>query len=86
MVIRDMEKNDAGKGVGILGERVSVAGPFIICLLMCILKNRHQASLGVLDSSPFILPGLVRLKKCLLNEHRRPVSWNSTYMKIVCLS
>lgn len=44
VVISDMDKNDAGKGAGIVGERESVMGLFIICLLMCLLKNRHQAS------------------------------------------
>lgn len=44
MVISDMGTNDAGKRVGRVGERESVMGLFIICLLMCLLKNRHQAS------------------------------------------
>lgn len=41
MVIRDTEKNNAGKGAGIMEERTSMMGPFTVCLLIHLLKNRH---------------------------------------------
>lgn len=51
-----------------MGEGVSLMGLFMTCLLMCLFKNRYQASRGVLNSLPFNLLGSVKLKKYLLIE------------------